>query len=68
LAGAFLIYLATQLKKVFEKLIKEKLPKKRNDKNKKDGEQPPKENEASPTVQVNIGKINAGNVIIIINK
>lgn len=68
LAAAFLIYLATQLKKVFEKLIKEKLPKKRNDKNKEDGDQPPKENEAIPTVQVNIGKISAGNVTIIINK
>lgn len=72
IAGALAVYfltsLASKLKKEFEKLIKEKPPKKGKDNNSKGGEQPPKENEASTTVQVNIGELSDGNVNIIITK
>lgn len=68
LAVEFLTYLASKLKQEFEKLLKQMPPKKgKNDKS-KGNDQPPKEHNESPIVQVSIGKLIAENVTIIITK
>lgn len=68
LAVEFLTYLASKLKQEFEKLLMQMPPKKgKNDKS-KGNDQPPKEHNESPIVQVSIGKLIAENVTIIITK
>ncbi len=68
LVVAFLTYLASLLKKEFEKLIIEKPPKKGKEKSNKDEENPANEKEEKTKVQVKIGKLIAEDVIIIITE
>lgn len=66
LAVEFLTSLANKLKKEFEKLIKEK-PLKKKDNNNDGVKQTPKQNETEITIQVKIGKLIAEDVTIIVD-
>ena len=66
LAVEFLTYLANKLKKEFEKLIKEKSHKKK-DNNNDGGKQTPKQNETKTTIQVKIGKLIVEDITIIVD-
>ena len=68
LAFELLKYTAKKLKKEFEKLIKDKTPPDSKGKFKKNEEQSSIENDSKATVQVNIGKLTAEDVTIIITE